>query len=247
MIDLRRKRRALFKPMLNWIRFILNKVKEHAYPTFRNLPKNSYDLYLKEELINCYQHFKQVFKKTIFLETKKIREYAIKRAIENDPDLKRYYIEFGVYSGSSINYFSNILKNKEIYGFDSFEGLREDWLGTATSKGTFNLNKRLPKLNTNVIPIVGWVQDVLSPFLEKHKPEINFVHMDMDTYETTKFILTNIKPYISKNCIILFDEFYNFPGWDVGEYKALKEVFKDNEYKFLSFAKDGNQTTIQIL
>jgi hypothetical protein len=71
--------------------------------------------------------------------------------------------------------------------------------------------------------------------------------MDMDTYETTKFILTNIKPYISKNCIILFDEFYNFPGWDVGEYKALKEVFNDNEYKFLSFAKDGNQTTIQIL
>jgi hypothetical protein len=61
MLDLRRKRRALFVPMLNWIRFILNKVKEHAYPTFRNLPENSYDLYLKEQLINCHQHFKQVF------------------------------------------------------------------------------------------------------------------------------------------------------------------------------------------
>jgi hypothetical protein len=202
---------------------------------------------MKDELINCYQHFKSIFKKSIFLETKKIREYSIKRAIENDPDLKKSYIEFGVYSGSSINYFSNVLKNKEIYGFDSFEGLREDWVGTTASKGTFNLNKKLPKLNANVIPIIGWVQDVLPPFLEKYKPEINFVHMDMDTYETTKFVLSNIKPYLSKNCIILFDEFYNFPGWDVGEYKALKEVFKDNDYKFLSFAKNGNQTTIQIL
>ena len=117
-------------------------------------------------------------------------------------------------------------------------------MGTTAWKGTFNLNKKLPKWNANVI---RWVQDVLSPFLEKHKPEINFVHMDMDTYETTKFILSNIKLYLSKNCIILFDEFYNFTGWDVGEYKALKEIFNDNEYKFLSFAKNGNQTTIQIL
>jgi len=69
----------------------------------------------------------------------------------------------------------------------------------------------------------------------------------MDTYETTKFVLTKIKPYIVKNCIIAFDELYNFPGWEVGEYKALKETFNDNEYKYVCFSTDGSQATVQII
>ena len=33
----------------------------------------------------------------------------------------------------------------------------------------------------------------------------------------------------------------------VGEYKALREVFNDYEYKFLSFATDSSQVVIKIL
>lgn len=77
--------------------------------------------------------------------------------------------------------------------------------------------------------------------------KINFVHIDVDTYETSKFVLEKIKPHLLKDSIILFDELYNFSGWDVGEYKSLIEIFHDNEYRFLSFAKDGRQAVIQIL
>ena len=90
---------------------------------------------------------------------------------------KKFYLEFGVWVGTSINFFSNYVNT--IYGFDSFEGLREDWVGTDAPKGTFNLKRKLPKLNKNVIPVVGWVQDTLVPFLDKHKPEINFIHLDI--------------------------------------------------------------------
>lgn len=69
----------------------------------------------------------------------------------------------------------------------------------------------------------------------------------MDTYETTKFVLNKIKPYLIKNCIILFDELYNFPGWDVGEYKALTETFNESEYKFIAFSSDGLQAVIKII
>jgi len=62
MIDFKRKRRAFFIPILSTIRFILNKFKEYAYPTFRSPPDNAYDLYNKEQLINCYNHFKNKFK-----------------------------------------------------------------------------------------------------------------------------------------------------------------------------------------
>ena len=71
--------------------------------------------------------------------------------------------------------------------------------------------------------------------------------MDVDTYESSKFILEAIKPNLVKGAIILFDELYNFEGWDVGEYKALREVFNENEYQFLSFATDSSQAVIKIL
>jgi hypothetical protein len=201
-------------------------------------------MYVKEENKKCYENFKPYFKKSFFLNHKDYHKFIIGRAKENDEFNKKFYLEFGVWVGSTINFFSNYVNT--IYGFDSFEGLREDWVGSESPKGTFNLNRKPPKLNKNVIPVVGWVQDTLVPFLEKHKPEINFVHMDMDTYETTKFVLTKIKPYLVKNCIITFDELYNYPGWEVGEYKALKETFNDNEYRYVCFCLNSQQAAIQI-
>jgi len=212
--------KKILKKILHFIRRILTALKNHCSPSFLSL--SPYEMYVKEETIKCYETFKPHFKKSIFLESEDYNKFIIERAKENDEFNKKFYLEFGVYVGTSINFFSKYVNI--IYGFDSFEGLREDWVGTSVPKGTFNLNKKLPKLSKNVIPVVGWVQDTLVPFLEKHKPEINFVHMDMDTYETTKFVLTKIKPYLVKNCIIAFDELYNFPGWEAGEYKALKKL-----------------------
>jgi len=202
-------------------------------------------MYVEEEIKKCYETFKPYFKKSIFLNFKDYHKFIIERAKENDESNKKFYLEFGVYTGTSINFFSKHVNT--IYGFDSFEGLKEDWAGYELQKGYFSLNKKLPKLNKNVIPIVGWAQDTLVPFLEKHKPEVNFLHLDMDTYESTKFVLEKIKPYLVKNCIIAFDELYNFSGWEVGEYKALKETYNDNEYKYVCFRLDGTQAAIQII
>ena len=226
------------------IRSVLNVLKNNCLPI--TPPLSLYDMFEEEQIKKCYETFKPDFQKSIFLNKKDYHKFIIERAKENDKFNKKFYLEFGVYAGNTINFFSNYLNT--IYGFDSFEGLREDWVGISNHpKGTFNLNKKLPKLNKNVIPVVGWVQDTLVPFLENNKPEINFVHMDMDTYETTKFVLTKIKPYIVKNCIIAFDELYNFSGWEVGEYKALKETFNDNEYRFVCFCLNGEQAAIQII
>ena len=105
----------------------------------------------------------------------------------------------------------------------------------------------MPKTNSHVTLINGWVQGTVGNFLIEKKPEINFVHMDLDTYESPKYVLEIIKPYLVKNCIIIFDELYNYPGWDVGEYKALNEVFDEKEYKFLAFAAEGTASVIKIL
>ena len=231
-------------PILKNIRKVLNILKKYAYPNYKS-QLSVYDLYKDEQIKKCYEHFKDYLKNAVLLSSDKIRDHAINCAKENDNDPDFIYIEFGVFSGTSINFFSNKIK-KNIYGFDSFQGLKEDWLGTSVPKGTFDLNKKIPKLNNNVIPIVGWIQDTLPKFLNEKQPKICFIHMDVDTYESSKFILEKIKPFLINNSIILFDEIYNFEGWDVGEYKALKEVFNDDEFQFISFSVDTAQAAIKI-
>ena len=195
----------------------------------------------EETLKNFIEHFK---KSTVYRDVWKIREYAIKTSLLNDKNKEYYYLEFGVWKGKTANFFSKYVK--KLYVFDSFEGLSEDWVGTRHMKGAFNLNKKIPKLNSNVEPIVGWVENTLEDFLKKHNPKINFVHLDMDTYSPTKFTLEKLKPYLVKNAIIIFDEFYNYIGWENGEYKALKEVFDENEFEYKAFTINSEQVVIQI-
>ena len=207
-------------------------------------------LKLKSKLENnlvdeTYDHFKEHFEKSVLFEdVLKIREYAIQSSLLNDKKNEYYYLEFGVFNGKSSNFFSKFVN--KLYCFDSFEGLKEDWVGTSDPKGTFNLNKKIPKLNSNIYPIVGWVEDTLDDFLKKHNPKINFVHFDMDTYSPTKFTLEKIKPYLGKNSILIFDELYHFIGWKEGEFKALKEVFKKDEFEYKAFCLSECQVAIQI-
>jgi len=193
-----------------------------------------------------YEFFKKSFKSAVlFHDAELIRKYAIETSLINDDEKKYFYLEFGVFKGDTANFFSRYVK--KLYAFDSFEGLKEDWLGNIdNSKGKFNLNKQVPKLNPNVEPVVGWVQDTLDDFLKKHNPKINFIHIDLDTYPSTKYVLEKIKPYLIKNSIIIFDELYNFINWEEGEFKALREVFNENEYCYKSFNLGDQQAVIQI-
>ena len=97
-------------------------------------------------------------------------------------------MEFGVSEGKSINYFSNLVNNK-IYGFDSFEGLKEDWAGSGYVKGHFTRNGELPKVNKNVELIKGWFDESLPKFLETHSGTIKILHVDSDTYQAAKTVL----------------------------------------------------------
>jgi len=213
--------------------------------------KSAVDIYYDNLSQDCYDFFKDKMKSSsVFLKVDDIRSFAIYRAIQNNTgDSKNLFLEFGVYTGGSINLFSKQLKNINgtIYGFDTFEGLTEDWLTHVFfPKGSLSLNNKLPKVAKNAILIKGKIQDTLDNFLKDNlKKKILFAHMDMDTYASTKFALAKIKPFLQKGSVILFDEFYGYPNWQQEEYKAFTEVFKENEYKFIAFCE--SEAAIQIL
>ena len=41
-------------------------------------------------------------------------------------------------------------------------------------------------------------------------------------------------------------DFYNYFGWDQGEYKALMEVFSKDEFEYKAFALNSKRCVIQI-
>tara|TARA_B100001123_G_C15318816_1_gene1027179 strand:+ start:346 stop:1122 length:777 start_codon:yes stop_codon:yes gene_type:complete len=205
----------------------------------------AYYQYIEDKKKSSYNHFRKYFNDAIFLNPEDTKIHAIKKATENDIENQLYYLEFGVWYGISANMLAKYLKTN-LYGFDSFEGLKEDWPGYHHTKGSYSLQGKIPELASNVIPIKGWFQDTLAKFLNEKKPKINFVHMDCHNYESTKFVLKNIKPYLNKKSIITFHELHNVEGWDVCDYKALTETFNENEYKFIAFSKH-TQATIQII
>lgn len=134
-------------------------------------------------------------------------------------------LEFGVFEGRSINYFSKRISNN-FYGFDSFEGLPETWNNLPIGK--FKV-QNLPKVNNNVTLIEGYFDKTLSNFLKSLTEKISFLHLDADLYSSTKYVLETIENKLSKTTIILFDELIGYPNWHKdGEYKAISEFI--NEY-----------------
>ncbi len=156
-------------------------------------------------------------------------------------------LEFGVFEGLSINYLASLIPNETIYGFDSFEGLSEDWI-IHQPKGTFN-NINLTIKHKNITLIKGWFKDTLPIFAEEKKnQECSFLHIDCDTYTPTKEILSNLNNLIVKDTIIVFDDYFNYYGWENHEYKALMEWMNEynREIKYLGYNECDQQVTIKI-
>ena len=156
------------------------------------------------------------------------------------------YLEFGVYKGSSINFISATFPDKIIYGFDSFEGLPENWRYDA-QKDFFNVNGFLPQVNKNVRLVKGWFNETLPEFVKVHREPCAFIHVDCDLYSSTKTIFDNLKNQIVSGTVIAFDEYFNYPGWQEGEHKAFMEFVAENNLEFDYIARtDYEQVAVKI-
>lgn len=130
------------------------------------------------------------------------------------------YMEFGVFNGKSLRQIRLHLRaDIALYGFDSFEGLPEPWNGFKA--GAFATPFRCKLLNTEIIE--GWFSDTLPEFVRQHPEPVAFMHIDCDLYSSTKTVLDAFARQIVPGTIILFDELFGFAGYEVHEYRALKE------------------------
>jgi predicted O-methyltransferase YrrM len=131
------------------------------------------------------------------------------------------FLEFGVASGATINHIADRHPNGTIVGFDSFEGLPETWR-SGFHKGMFAV-ARMPTVRNNVRLIKGLFADTLPGYLASTSEPVSFVHVDCDLYSSTKTVFDLVGPRMAERCVLVFDEYFNYPGWRMHEHRAFRE------------------------
>jgi Methyltransferase domain len=135
------------------------------------------------------------------------REHLLNYALDQI-SIEGMILEFGVFSGHTINIIAKKLAHQEIYGFDAFKGLPEDWTGKVKA-GHFARND-IPVVRENVKLIIDWFDRSLPAFLDQHSQPVSLLHVDCDIYTSTQTVLTQLRSRIVKGTIIVFDEYFNY-------------------------------------
>ena len=190
------------------------------------------------------------------------RIFCLLRAIQHidNNNLEGDFVECGVWKGGNLILFKKMieklkLKNKKIYGFDTFEGMSEPTDDDSDADGFLGGFKaeyymRTQKKDINIDNIHGYApiemvklnlknntSDINDLFLVKGKVEdtlkipsnipekISILRLDTDWYESTKIELEVLYPRLVKNGVLIIDDYGEWSG----SRKATNEYFKDKK------------------
>lgn len=142
-------------------------------------------------------------------------------------DPEELLLDLGVWIGWSTRLISDA-SGRTVYGFDTFEGLVEDWQvddQMVFKRGTFSLTEPLAQrlmpdtgvilhdgipdtLGRKVQFMRGSTYETLAPFLaERPASPVRLFHMDLDTYESCLHALETCKDRFTEGSILVFDEY----------------------------------------
>lgn len=156
--------------------------------------------------------------------------------------------EFGVAKGASLRLLAR-QTSRMVHGFDSFGGLPGNWTGTKERRGAFSARGRLPKVPGNVRLHCGWFDETLPGMLGTNAGTFAFIHIDCDIYTSTVTIFRALRDRIQPGTVIVFDEYFNYPGWRAHEYKAFQEFIQESglRYKYIGLSAEKGHVAVAIV
>jgi tetratricopeptide (TPR) repeat protein len=156
----------------------------------------------------------------------------------------RPFYEYGVWRGEAFKYLNGTFKKG--YGFDTFDGLPEDW--HSEQAGSYPSHGNIPQIEGGEF-IVGKFEDTLPTFFSEPRPMASVINFDADLYSSTICALNYSKPVIDQKTILIFDEFLINENWEQDEFKALNEFCFQNSctYKVLAVSFFTKQVAVKLL
>lgn len=136
-----------------------------------------------------------------------------------------FALEFGVGSGASLNCIARYLP---VIGFDSFEGLPEDWRpGFPKGSFAYDFQEILARTPEHCLLKPGPFEETVPPFFEHTEGmrAISLIHFDADLYSSTKLVLDHLpmEHLVRSKTVLVFDEYQGYSGSELHEEKAWLE------------------------
>ncbi len=156
--------------------------------------------------------------------------------------------EFGVYQGESLTRIARFFPDHTVHGFDSFEGLPEDWSGTGKRAGSFHVGAKPPELPVDNVEFhVGWFDDTVPVFAEQHSGPFAFAHLDADLYSSTTTVFTTLGSWFVPGTVIVFDEYFGYFGWQQHEHRAFEEFLQASGLSFRALALGHMNLAVELV
>jgi phytanoyl-CoA hydroxylase len=169
--------------------------------------------------------------------------YAV--TLIDDPSLP--WCEFGVGEGESLDCF---LLNKPagnmMFGFDTFEGIPEPWLGHPAGhwkSDPYQSNRADLDIVRGPFEASLSDRDVRGRLARG----IGLLHVDCDLYSSTHTVLEGTREFVAAGTVIIFDEFYGYGGWQQCEAGAFREFVEAEKVSFEYLARSDFQVAIRVL
>lgn len=179
---------------------------------------------------------------------KKLERYDLMELSLSKCEVDGLYLEFGSgYSGRTTRFIAGRIPG-ELHGFDSFEGLPEAWFGDL-GQGSLPTDESQLQYPSNVRLHKGWFNETLPGFVAGHTGPVAFMHVDCDVYSSTRDILDALRDRIVQGTVIQFDEYFNYPGWRLHEFRAFQEFVTatNRRYEYLGYARRGFCAAVRML
>jgi predicted O-methyltransferase YrrM len=208
----------------------------------------AHDVDFQREMLSAASTARFIERYAPSAEAFRARDEIIRHAAALAKDQPGLVCEFGVYRGASINLLAQCLADRPVYGFDSFEGLPTRWRA-GFERGSFGIAGGLPAVRANVSLIKGWFSQTLEPFLKSHAEPLALAHIDCDLYESTRTVLEALAPRIRPGTVLLFDEYFNYPGWQQHEHKAFREFVRSHggEFAYVAYNTNHQQVVVRCI
>lgn len=154
-------------------------------------------------------------------------------------------LEFGVRFGVSIRQIA-ALAGQQVHGFDSFQGLPENW--HREPRASYTTRGAVPAVPKNVALHAGWFADTLPQFRERHAGPVRFMNLDCDLYSSTATVLALLADRIVPGTVMVFDEYIGHEHWRDDEFRAFEEAAARHGWRceHLCFSFATRQVAVRI-
>jgi Macrocin-O-methyltransferase (TylF) len=180
-------------------------------------------------------------------------------------DSDELLLDLGVWIGWSTRLISDA-SDRAVYGFDTFEGLVEDWQiddQVLIKRGTFSLTEPLAQrlmpdtgvilhdgvpdaLGRKVQFIRGSTYETLAPFLaDRPAAPIRLFHMDLDTYESCLHALETCKDRFVEGSILVFDEYLVTNGEMLAFYEFQTKY--ELEWRYRAWGLEAWEMNVEMV